>query len=59
MKALAGKLVNHGTYPSLGEKLQRAAEFAGTLHTLYNVGKTVLPYAVWRATRGLLGPELR
>ena len=46
MKSLAGKLVNHGTYPSLGQKLQRAAEFAGTLRTLYNVGKTVLPYAV-------------
>ena len=46
MKSLAGKLINHGTYPSLGEKLSQAAHFAGTLHTLYNVGKTVLPYAV-------------
>ena len=46
MKSLAGKLVNHGTYPTLGQKLTKAAEFAGTLHTLYNVGKTVLPYAV-------------
>ena len=46
MKSLAGKLVNHGTYPSIGEKLTKAAEFAGTLHTLYNVGKTIAPCAV-------------
>jgi len=46
MKSLTGKLIHHGTYPSLGQKLTKAAEFAGTLHTLYNVGRTVLPYAV-------------
>ena len=46
MKSLGGKLINPGTYPSLGEKLQKAAEIAGTLHTIYNVGKTIAPYAI-------------
>ena len=39
----AGKLVNHQSYTSFGDKLSRAAEIAGTLHTIYNVGKTVAP----------------
>ena len=43
MKSLAGKLVNHGTYPSLGEKLTKAAEMASTLHNIYTIGKTVAP----------------
>ena len=43
MRTFAGKLVNHQSYTSLGDKLSRAAEVAGTLHTIYNVEKKVAP----------------
>ena len=43
MRTLTGKLVNHQTYQSLGDKLTKAAEVAGTLHNIYTIGKTVAP----------------
>ena len=42
MRTISGKLVNH-EYPSLGEKLTRVAEIAGTIHNIYKIGKTVAP----------------
>ena len=44
MKSFGGKLVNHGFFHNFGQKLESAAKFAGTMHTIYNTAKVLQPY---------------
>jgi len=43
MKTLGNKLVNH-SFQSFGQKLTRAAEIAGTIHSMYTAAKAIAPY---------------
>ena len=44
MKTFGGKLVNHGFFHDLGQKLETAGKIAGTVHTIYNTAKFLQPY---------------
>ena len=46
MRSFSGKLVNHGTYQGLGEKLTGVAGMIGTATTIFNAGKAIAPYIV-------------
>jgi len=46
MKTLGNKLVNHGTLQNIGQKITRAAEVAGTIHSMYTAAKVVAPYVM-------------
>ena len=46
MKTFTGKLVNHGTYQGLGDKLNSMAGMIGTATTIFNAGKAIAPYIV-------------
>ena len=44
--AFNGKLVNHGTFHGLGDKLTSAAGMIGHATTIYNTVKMIAPYVV-------------
>ena len=46
MRSFSGKLVNHGTYQGLGDKLSSMAGMIGTATTIFNAGKAIAPYIV-------------
>ena len=46
MKTLGNKLVNHGTLQNIGQKITKAVEVAGTLHSMYTAAKVVAPYVM-------------